>query len=192
VIPFDPANPLAIPAEFITELALNIHPTPRLCAKYGLTDQDFLVLHTMEWFNRAVSDKRTELEKAGFDFKAKMKMLAEDMIVDAYHAAKLSTAVTPKLDVAKHLTKLAGLDPQPGSFDVPGTGFTISISLPKQYIDSLHDRPSKEHDELRELTLTQNDYTNDYTPVPDGVELSGEPPQVQHILSALETNKDLA
>jgi hypothetical protein len=133
----------------ILDLALGMKTHDQIAQKFGISEHDLLKLHTQEWFNRVVNEQRANLEKAGFDFKAKVKLLAEDMVVDAYHAAKKSDAVTPKLDTAKMLTKLAGMEPAVGGLPNSGApSFSISISLPKSYIDALHEKPS-----VQEITL---------------------------------------
>lgn len=173
-----------IKPEFIAELALAIRDPHELAKKHGYTEEELLRFYTYPWFNKAVADKKEEFEKAGFNFQAKMKMLAEDMIIDAYQAAKLSTAVTPKLDVAKHLTKIAGLEPQPTQNPNGSTNpnFSITIALPKEYIDSLHDRNTP-----KEITLQSENYhqvsdTDDHA-------IEGTPPELD-TLPAL-VNKDL-
>jgi hypothetical protein len=121
---------LDVKPELIIDVALGIHPLPKLAAKYGMTELELMQLHTRDWFNRAVAEKKAELESAGFNFKAKMTLMAEDLLIDAYHAAKLSDAVTPKLDVAKHLAKLAGLEPQPGAnLQLGNTGVQVVINF---------------------------------------------------------------
>lgn len=176
-------DPLSVKPEMIVDMALGIKPHDQICSKYGITELELLKLFTQEWFNKAIADKKTELEKAGFNFTAKMKMMAEDMLIDAYHAAKLSDAVTPKLDVAKQLVKVAGLEPSPTQNPNANTpGFTINISLPKAYIDSLHEKPA-----LQEMTLTRGEYAavEDVEPVTD---LAGSPPMLDITPS---NNKDL-
>jgi len=162
-------EPLDVKPELIVDIALGFKTHDQICTKYSLADKELLQLYTQEWFNKAVADKKAELEKAGFNFTAKMKMMAEDMLVDAYHAAKLSDAVTPKLDVAKQLVKVAGLEPAPNNpQNNNAPGFTINISLPKAYIDSLHDK-----NVVQEMTLTRGEYTAVEEPP---AELEGTPP----------------
>jgi hypothetical protein len=168
----------------ILDLALGIHPHDKIAQKYGITEHDLLKLHTQPWFNRELGNKREELERAGFDFKAKVKFLAEDMVIDTYIAAKKSEAVGAKLDVAKHLTKLAGLEPNPALAAAQGAPtFSINISLPKSYIDSLHDKPA-----VQEITLKHGvlDHVEDAVVVD---ELVGDGPA--HVAAAT-ANKDLA
>lgn len=123
-------DPLNVPPELILDLALAIHPHDKIAQKYGLSEHELLKLHTQEWFNQQIDAQRQALAKAGFDFKAKVRILAEAMVVDAYQAAMKSDAVTPKLDVAKHLTKLAGLEPAPGLAAAQGApSFSININF---------------------------------------------------------------
>ena len=180
-------DPLSVPPELILDLALGIHPHDKLAQKYGITEHDLLKLHTQEWFNRQLKERRAELERAGFDFKAKVRLLAEDMVVDAYIAAKKSDAVTPKLDVAKHLTKLAGLEPNPALAAAQGApSFSINISLPKSYIDALHEKPA-----VQEITLKHGalDHVEDAQVISvDDLDARGSPSSVP----AAVANKDLA
>jgi len=175
-------DPLSVKPEMIIDVALGIKTQDQICTKYSLTDLELLKLYTQEWFNKQVAEKRTELEKAGFNFTAKMKMMAEDMLIDAYHAAKLSDAVTPKLDVAKQLVKVAGLEPAANAPNQGAPGFTINISLPKAYIDSLHDK-----NVVSEMTLSRGEYTTVTADEPP-TELEGTPP-VEALIQI--NNKDL-
>lgn len=180
-------DPLNVPPELILDLALGMKDHAELAKKYGTTEHEILKLHTQEWFNRLLNEQRTNLEKAGFDFKSKVRMLAEDLVVDVYHAAKRSDAVTPKLDVAKHLTKLAGLEPTPGQSTAQGgPSFSINISLPKSYVDALHEKPS-----VQEITLKHGalDHVEDAILVSTD-DLQGNPPAVIQINPAT-ANKDL-
>ena len=180
-------DPLRVPPEFIMELAMGVTDPYKLAKKYDITEQEYLQLHTYPWFNKAVAHQKEQLEKAGFDFHAKMKMLAEDMLVHTYHAAKLSEAVGVKLDVAKHLTKVAGLEPAQGAANQQANtpSFSITISLPKQYVDSLHDKTIPQTVTLQHGPL---DAVEDAVVVDD---LPGESP-ASPLLPATLTNKDLA
>lgn len=123
-------DPLSVKPELIYELAMGVGDPAAVAKKHGYSELELMQMHTYPWFNKALSDRRDELEKSGFDFRAKMKMLAEDMIIDVYQAAKLSNAVSSKLDVAKHLTKIAGLEPAVGANPAAqGAGFSITINF---------------------------------------------------------------
>lgn len=181
-------DPLRVPPELIMELAMGVNDPFKVANKWGFSDKEYLQLHSYEWFNRAVKAQTAELEKAGFNFQMKMKMLAEDMLVHTYHAAKVSESVSVKLDVAKQLTKVAGLEPAANANqNLNAPSFSITISLPKQYVDKLHEKNDRSIPETITLQHGPLDSVEDAIVVDD---LPGENPAVT--LPAPLTNKDLA
>jgi hypothetical protein len=111
------------------DLAAGIDDPYEVARRHGYSDEEYDTLQQQSWFTKAVASKRRELEANGFTFAAKMGMLAEDLLIQAYVAAKNSESVSHKLDVAKYLTKIADLEPKqtaPGA----GSGFSITINIP--------------------------------------------------------------
>lgn len=100
-----------------------------IAKKHGYTEKEYLQLNGMPWFHTALDKCRATLDEAGFNFTTKMKMLAEDLIVHTYHQAKLSDSVNVKLDVAKHLTKVAGLEPAQNNLNPLGAGGAFQVVI---------------------------------------------------------------
>lgn len=124
------ASVLRIKPEMIAELAMGGHDPITIAEKYGYTHDDYIRFSTYAWFHRAVEAKRETLEAEGFTVQNKMAGLAEDLLMDAYEAAVKSDSVQNKLDVAKYLAKIGGLEPQPGAALVSGGGFQLTINIP--------------------------------------------------------------
>ena len=124
------AQKLLLPPELVTEVALGIEPATTLFKRYGYSDAEYQQISTSTWFAKEITSKRAALEADGFNFPAKMKMLAEDLMTEAYLHAKESDSVSAKLEVGKYLAKLADLEPRANAQAVTGPGFQINISIP--------------------------------------------------------------
>ena len=124
------AQKLLLPPELVTEVALGIEPATTLFKRYGYSDAEYQQISTSTWFSKEIVAKRAALEADGFNFPAKMKMLAEDLMTEAYLHAKESDSVSAKLEVGKYLAKLADLEPRANAQAVSGPGFQINISIP--------------------------------------------------------------
>jgi len=128
-------NPLQISPEMLNEFAMELGTPLEIAKKYGLSDLEFLKLSGNPWFERAVKERRAQMEAEGFTFHAKMAMMAETLLVDTWRAAQQSESVALKLEVAKHLAKLGRLEPQPNQNLVAQTGgfqLTIHFSKPPE------------------------------------------------------------
>lgn len=123
--------PLRINPEMITEIAMGLGAPVEIAKKYGLNELDFLQISGHPWFEKAVSARHQQLVDEGFTPRAKFANLAEDLMVHCYQQAKLSTSLSLALDVAKHLAKLGGLEPQPNQQNAnAGAGFQLVINVP--------------------------------------------------------------
>lgn len=181
---------LKVPPEFLTELALRLEDELVVAQRYGYSEADLRALKGQKWFLKAIHDKEKELEQHGFTFKAKMGLLAEDLLVELWTCAKQSESGAFKLDVAKLLAKLADLEPRPTQqqFAAQGSGYQIVINIPNAPIQaaahpsevaSNHDTteppvleltPNKDPDPLGEpkpFIIPDFDLTSDLTQLPD-------------------------
>lgn len=114
----------------LSDIAAGVGDPLSIAHTYGFDTDAYMRLATQDWYHRAIAEKRAQLEAEGFTFKAKMGMLAEELLVDVYQAAKLTDSVANKLDVAKYLTKISGLEPQPGAVNQTSGGFSVTINFP--------------------------------------------------------------
>ena len=123
---------LELPPAMITDLAMGNSDPIAIVKKYDYTFEDYMKMATYDWFHRAVAARKTPLESEGFTAKIKFGAMAEDLLANAYRAAVVSDSVAIKLDVAKYLSKISGLEPQPGIQAVGGAGFSVTINFPNQ------------------------------------------------------------
>lgn len=121
---------LGIDPELITEIALGIKPVEKVFAEYGFSDQQRIDTLRQTWFQREVINRQKELEDEGFTLSSKMKLLAEDLLVDAYKTAKASDSTSAKLEVGKYLARLADIEPKNNAGKDMGPGFSITINVP--------------------------------------------------------------
>lgn len=125
-------GPVNVPPDMIYEIAAGIGTPLEIVQKYGYTDKEFIVLMGTPWFERAVLTAKEELTASGFTFERRMAMLAEDLMINCYHAAKSpDIAISTKLDVAKQLAKLGKLEPNNSANVNPNAnhGFAITINF---------------------------------------------------------------
>lgn len=120
---------LELPPAMITDLAMGNSDPIAIVKKYDYTFEDYMKMATYDWFHRAVAERKTQLESEGFTAKIKFGAMAEDLLANAYRAAVVSDSVAIKLDVAKYLSKISGLEPQPGIQAVGGAGFSVTFNF---------------------------------------------------------------
>jgi hypothetical protein len=113
----------------LVELAIGMDPPMDVATRHGFSASDFQTLNNQPWFQRALTQKRQEVAESGWNFKSKMSMLAEDMLLQTYRAASLSDSPAVKLEAAKYLTKVADLEPRASAQAQAGGGFMININL---------------------------------------------------------------
>jgi hypothetical protein len=113
----------------LVEIAFGIEPPASIASRYGYDATSYAELEHQTWFQKALGEKQAELNSQGWNFKAKMGMLAEDLLTDAYVAAKAAESAAIKLEVAKYLTKVADLEPKQSLNVAPGGGFMININM---------------------------------------------------------------
>ena len=125
---------LKIPPEMLVELALGMEDPVTVARRHGYSEKDYETLAKQPWFLKVLSAKQQELADQGWTFRAKMAMLAEDLLVDVWMEAKSSESASFKLDAAKYLTKVADLEPKPAQQSAGaggGGGFSIVINIPQ-------------------------------------------------------------
>lgn len=123
--------PLRINPEMLSEIAMGLGTPVEIAYKYGLTELEFMQLSGHKWFERAVEERRAQLEAEGFTPRAKFANMAEDLLTHCYRQALVSNSLSLALDVAKYLTKVGGLEPQPNQqLTAAGAGFQLVINVP--------------------------------------------------------------
>ncbi len=122
-----------LPAEMMVKIAMGMDSPIAIAAEFGFTSDEFLKMSTQPWFFKQIDDTKQRLEAEGFTFKNKMAALAEDLLIDAYQHARRSVDVSAKLDVAKYISKVAGLEPVTGQAVGAGGGFSLVINIPPSH-----------------------------------------------------------
>lgn len=121
----------SIPANLIVEVAIGREPLDVIAQRYGIEFDVWRDLEMQPWFVQEVSRKRAELAANGTLFKQKVGLGAEVALDEIMkRVMKAATGDKDLLEMFKHLTKLAGHDPQPGGGGAGGEGFTIHINVP--------------------------------------------------------------
>lgn len=109
-----------------------MRPEHEIAASEGITVTELAAIQQNPQFQRYVDAFSTELRESGFSFAAKCRVLAEDLLPNAYHMVKdpdVPAAVRAK--VIENLVEWADLKPKRDSTTtLPGAGFSITINLP--------------------------------------------------------------
>ena len=109
-----------------------MRPAQEIAASEGITLAELTAIEQNPQFKRYVDAFTTELRESGFSFAAKCRVLAEDLLPNAYHMVKdpdVPAAVRAK--VIENLVEWADLKPKRDAAALnTGAGFSITINLP--------------------------------------------------------------
>lgn len=108
-----------------------MRPLPEVIAAEGLSATEYSSIAQNPQFKQYVTTFENELKDNGFSFAAKCKVLAEDLLPNAYHMTKdpdVPAAVRAKL--LENLVEWADLKPKKDVQVAAGPGFSITINLP--------------------------------------------------------------
>jgi len=121
----------------------------QLLPALGIEEDEYEILAENPQFGRYVEAYTAELQENGFSFAAKARILAEDLLPDAYKMAKdreISPAVRAKM--IENLVEWGDLKPKNNTnLAAPGAGFSITINLPGGQQHVLKDVNTVENDE---------------------------------------------
>ena len=129
VKPFDPAE-LGFPPMLPVELAMRSSSVPEICAAYGITKEELVLLVEDPVFIQAYKGAQEMLSKDGMSFRIKARLQAEELLKKSWamiHAQDTPTAI--KADLIKSTVKWAGLEPKGDGPGGLGTAFQININL---------------------------------------------------------------
>ena len=130
-------------------------PEHEIAASEGITSAEFDQIKKNPQFNTYLEAYERDLRENGFSFAAKSRVLAEDLLPDAYFLAKDSN-IPPavRVKMIENLVEWAELKPKKDQGQLAvGSGFSITINLP----DSGQNAPKKaeslviEHEEIAEV-----------------------------------------
>lgn len=122
-------------------------PTQEIAASEGITDAEFDQIKQDPQFKRYLEAYERDLRENGFSFSAKSKVLAEDLLPDAYYLAK-DTNIPPavRVKMIENLVEWGELKPKKDQGQLAvGSGFSITINLPDS--DQKDEKIVLEHEE---------------------------------------------
>ena len=123
-------------------------PTQEIAASEGITDAEFDQIKQDPQFKRYLEAYERDLRENGFSFSAKSKVLAEDLLPDAYYLAK-DTNIPPavRVKMIENLVEWGELKPKKDQGQLAvGSGFSITINLPDS--DQKDEKIVLEHEEI--------------------------------------------
>ena len=129
-------------------------PTQEIAASEGITDAEFDQIKQNPQFKRYLEAYERDLRENGFSFSAKSKVLAEDLLPDAYYLAK-DTNIPPavRVKMIENLVEWGELKPKKDQGQLAvGSGFSITINLPDS--DQKDEKIVLEHEET--VIIEQN------------------------------------
>lgn len=127
-----PGDTFGLPPQCLHDVAAEIDELPTIAKRWDIPLQRLNQLLSTPSIKLQVEQKRAEMKASGVTFRMKAEVLAEDIMLEAYHAAKDAEASNAfKLETAKWLTKIADREPKQNTM-APGTGFSLQINIPSQ------------------------------------------------------------
>jgi len=130
-------------------------PEHEVAASEGITDAELIEIKRNPQFKRYLEAYERDLRENGFSFSAKSRVLAEDLLPDAYFLARdknIPPAVRVKM--IENLVEWGELKPKKDQGQLAvGSGFSITINLPDSDQKVHEEREIViEHDEIDEKT----------------------------------------
>ncbi len=125
-----PVKPVtAFDPKFAFEVALKYEPLKDVMERFGVSQDEMHQLMRFRPFLYAVKEFQRQIAEKGITFKMKAKVLAEDLLPDAYHLAKNPDApFSVRHDAMKSVVRWAELDSPPDARNGVGQ-FNIQINL---------------------------------------------------------------
>lgn len=142
----------AIPAVFKTaheriayELALGVDEPADVFLRHGMSSEAGIALLATPGFSEVLSRVDQEVKASGMSFRAKAKVMAEELLGHGFVIATDATApMTVRADLIKWTAEMAGYKPKATETvsDKNGTGFNLTIqfagSAPARVIEGDH------------------------------------------------------
>jgi hypothetical protein len=127
---WSPKTQFTFPQEMVNIIAQGLEEPADVAARFSISPQTWEKLSTWKPFLDAVAAQKAELEKSGFVFQTKVRWMASDLTEDLYIKARHPDAtIGQKLETAKYLAKIAGLEPKEAAGAGAGEGFSVSINI---------------------------------------------------------------
>ena len=126
-------------------------PLQEIAASEGITSAEFDQISQNPQFKLYLEAYERDLRENGFSFSAKSKVLAEDLLPDAYFLAKDSN-IPPavRVKMIENLVEWAELKPKKDQGQLAvGSGFSITINLPDS--EQKEEKIVIQHEETAEI-----------------------------------------
>lgn len=125
-----PGDQFGLPPQCLHDVAAEIDELPTIAKRWSIPLKRLEQLLETPSIKLQVEQKRAEMKASGLTFRMKAEVLAEDIMLEAYHAAKDPESSNAfKLQTAQWLTKIADREPKQNAI-APGTGFSLQINIP--------------------------------------------------------------
>ena len=114
----------------ILDLALGIEDTRQVLERYGLTDNDYIVLCGSRLFRQELAVTIRDVHENGLPFRAKARVQAEaylEVINDLVYNE--TTPATIKLEAIRSTVRWANLEPKEDKTADAGGGQTVNVQI---------------------------------------------------------------
>ena len=112
------------------DIALQYDPVPVVLRNHGVTADQYAQLKAHRPFLLAIKNFRDEIREKGVTFKMKAKMLAEDLLEDAYLMSRNpDTPASVRMKGIENVVRWAEHEPRKDTGGGDGTSFNIQINL---------------------------------------------------------------
>ena len=129
--------------ELVAELAMGADDPYDIAARYGMEDTHLDHLLEQDWFQRLVAQKRHEFHDTGMLFVAKAGMMAEALLTRLFQQSMAGVIAAPlTVEVAKQLTDIGRLKPQPQGSTPGSAGAPFQINIQVNGSDVVTTRPA--------------------------------------------------
>lgn len=130
-----------VPQALVDSVAMGVATHEAIQARFDVSDEDWDFLTEWSPFKRAVAARRAEYEAAGLTPKLRAALQAQDMNDELYVVGcKSDTPTSLKIEIAKHLSKIAGIDQPVAVKSEQGTSFVVNINLDRSAADKTREQ----------------------------------------------------
>jgi hypothetical protein len=121
----------------VNDLALGKDDPADIAERYGVSLEDLNWLLSQDWFNRAVLEKRLELDNKGILDTELFRLMAMETLQRLFQQG-ITGQLTPPvmMDLASKLADLGGLKPDRSMVQGGGGGFQVNIQINQGDIDA--------------------------------------------------------
>lgn len=112
------------------DLAMQMDPAPDVFRRYGVDDETALELLQMPLFVDTLKRMRREIEENGTSFRAKARVMAEDLLSHSYlMATDVEVPAPVRADLIKWTAKMGNLEPAVKKDEGSGAGSGFQFQI---------------------------------------------------------------